>query len=1241
MANSASHSSDSHSSPRPEFFLLGPVSARIDGEPVALGGPRQAAVLARLLLTPRHVVSLDQFVDSIWDTQIPNRPDVAIRSYISNLRRLIEPDRKQRGQDSILTSASAGYRLDVEPSQIDWVCFETAVNNARAMLHNGEYASATAELRQARSLWQGEPLSGVPDSEFFSAHRNRLEELRAVALEFMYEAQLGRGDHLSVASDIEQAIAGHPFRERLTELGMIALYRSGRQSAALALGQQLRQRLIDSLGIDPSPRIANIELQILNHDPELRDHRPDPGPSPGPSSVGGGFGAEALDDIEGGLHGRHASDRGLDRRGRQNEAGTRSARITGQWFLKRPTDGTTVFGRQEELAEIVALRERLDDGRLAVAVVTGEPGVGKTAVMAEAARLLGADQVQVTKAVGTEFAAPKFWLWRQIVADLANRRIGPTVAGKPREQARFAPLHALGPNIEGALGLDPARAEGYDDEAVMMAIVEYVEAAATGKPLVVVIDDLHRADQRSVDTTRYLVTRLGHLPMMILVAWQQATLPPDDPRGLRELATLPHVLRIGLAGLDVPAIDELARHAGQKLDIGEAHDLREATAGNPALVHELLRRRQSDPATGGDSGQPLQESAVGQVDRLGAAADWILAVAGTFDGPFALGWLADLVESPPPDSPQSVAVDRGQCHDIVRAAVSQGFLLELPDSGWFQFRHRIMREALVETLLAVDRAWLHGQIGRRFLADGDPLRALQHLALASSPLDRGEALDLGLRLSSAGPGFMSLDDDHLDTLEALARAEIHAAEARKSPGPLTCRAAIFLGWRANQQGDRPAGQRWARSALKLALAVVAPLGRKAGANTSVTEQDLRQLGVTALNVAGFSPHPQPGGRLVIDRDRETVELLERAVSALPGDSDALPVLEIELEWLSGSLRPSNASLKKAKSLVEQAKGLETPLVAAMAVQTFLRRFGRVIPTRSRIDYVHQVLDEESDLNERLMLGFVEHQAMLELGRVHEAASLVRGLWTEAKTLGTEVDIGAARVLTIRHYLWTGDLGEAEQRLANNHGADRPVPVDLAAIQVEQRTELGRLLAQSSHMDAINRELIRSTMEPATKAALLCHVGDLDPAQEFLDQAVERISIGRSRSVDEAAAARVATAASVLLRPTVAATVLPILEDLGDEMLVTNNNSILLGPASYYLGLAASTVGNRSLANEAFDRAVAAALSFGGKPLAVQALVAQAKQAADYTDRDEVESLLRQAKELAIGLDLGWLDRQAI
>ncbi len=1236
MVKTAADTPDFNPPPRPGFCLLGPVSAWIDGAAVSLGGPRQAAVLARLLLTPRQVVSLDQFVDSIWDSQIPNRPDVAIRSYISNLRRLIEPDRKRRGHDSILTSASAGYRLDIEPSQIDWVRFETAINNARAMLHTGEFAATISELRQARSLWQGEPLSGVPDSEFFLAHRNRLEELRAVSLEFTYEAQLGRGDHLSVTADIEQAIAGHPFRERLTELGMIALYRSGRQSAALALGQQLRERLVDSLGIDPSPRIANIELQILNHDPELREHRPDPGPSADPRfAPATTYRSDALAQL-------HTSGRELDGGpDLGSPPGTRSARITGQWFLRRPTDGSTIVGRHHELAELTAMGEQFDGERLAVAVITGEPGAGKTALITEAARLLAGDQRPIVTAVGTDFAAPKFWLWRQVVADLANRKLAPPAGTQAAHHARLAPLRALGPNIVGALELTADSDINYDDETVMMAVVDFVGAVAKVTPLILVLDDIHRSDQRSIDTLRYLVSRLGHHPLMVLMTWQQATLPPDKPRGLRDLATLPHALRIGLAGLDVEAIEQLAENDGQELEAGEAAAWREATAGNPALLQELLRRRQHDAGSDGDTGQPLQESTIGQIDQLGDGADWILAVAATFDGSFALGWIADLVESPPADSPQSSTVERGRCHDVVRTAVAHGFLVELPDSGWFEFRHRIMREALAETLLAVDRAWLHGWIGRRFHLEGQKLRALHHLASASGPDDREEALALGLQLSGAGPGYVRLSDQQLCTLESLARSEIQKAESRKAPGPLTCQAAIFLGWRANQQGDRGAGQRWARSALKLALAVVAPLATKTSRKTATAKRNLHQLGIAALNVAGFSPHPQPGGRLVIDRDRETLELLERAVSVLPASSEALPILEIELEWLSGSLRPSNASLKKAKSLVDQAVGLENSQVAAMATQTFLRRFGRAIPTRNRIDYVRNVLDEESNLSERLMLAFLEHRAMLELGRLHDAASLVRGLWTEAKTRGTEVDIGAARVLTIRHYLWTGELDRAEERLTRSPSRERPTPVDLAAIQIEQRTELGRLLARSDYLDDTRRELTTSTMEPATKAALFCQVGDMTLADEFLDQAAERISIGRARSVDEAAVARVATAAAVLGRPTVAAAVIPMLEDLADEIVVTNNNSILLGPASYYLGLAASVVGSRDLANEAFDAAVATSLSSGGKPLAVQALVAQARQAADYTDRDEVESLLRQAKELAAGLDLNWLDRQVI
>ena len=568
-----------------------------------------------------------------------------------------------------------------------------------------------------------------------------------------------------------------------------------------------------------------------------------------------------------------------------------------------------------------------------------------------------------------------------------------------------------------------------------------------------------------------------------------------------------------------------------------------------------------------------------------------------------------------------------------------GLVFELPTCGWFAFRHPIVRQTLVESLLAIDRAWYHGHCGYRFAHYGDRDRAVYHLARSAKNIDRRQALGIGLDLCTT-TDLPTPDNDLLETLDSLARSEQQNAERQGNPDRLTCRAALYLGWRSNQHGDRAAGQRWARTALELALAKVEEVQLRSASGSKRAEV-MTDLGRAALNLTGFSPHPQPGGRLNFVRDHATLELLERAVSKLPATNAALPVIEIELEWLSSSLRPSNASLKKAKSLFEQAISLHDSTVAAMATHTFLQRFGRAVPTKSRVDRVHRVINDETALTERLMLAFVEHVALLELGQLPEATKLVDSLWTEAKTLGNRVDVAAARILAIRHYLWTGELAEAERRLIHYGTGGNSPPVDLAAVRVEQQAEVGRLLIRDDLIEATNNDLAMSTMEPATRAALYCHTGRLDRAGELLDQAVEQLTIGRSRSIDEAAIARIAVAAAALQRPEAAEAVVNLLGDLGDEILVSENNSVVLGPASYFFGLAASVVGEREMADNALEAAVGTSLTAGGKPLAVQALVAQARLAADYTDRDAVDGFLRKAKELAVTLDMRWLDRQVL
>ncbi|MEL6981278.1 MAG: BTAD domain-containing putative transcriptional regulator, partial [Actinomycetota bacterium] len=199
MVTSAAH-------PDYDLRLLGPPTVTVDGRDVSLGGPRQIAVLARLMVTPDQVVSMDQLIASVWDGDEPAQPHVTVRSYISNLRRAIEPNRRRRSADSCLVSIPPGYRLAVDPTVVDWVRFQRLVDEGRAQVIGGNFDVAITVVRRALSLWRGDPCAGLPTSEVFETHRVRLTTLHQTAVELLYESLLHTGQHDAVAAAIEAAI---------------------------------------------------------------------------------------------------------------------------------------------------------------------------------------------------------------------------------------------------------------------------------------------------------------------------------------------------------------------------------------------------------------------------------------------------------------------------------------------------------------------------------------------------------------------------------------------------------------------------------------------------------------------------------------------------------------------------------------------------------------------------------------------------------------------------------------------------------------------------------------------------------------------------------------------------------------------------------------------------------------------------------------------------------------------------
>lgn len=252
-----------------QFGVLGPLQVTSHGIPLALGGTKQRAVLALLLLDANRVVSVDRLIDGVWGDRPPNRAASTLQVYLANLRKVLEPDRSPGSPTTMLHTRPPGYILEVPSQQVDVNRFEALAGEGRAALSAGRAAPASVLLREALAIWRGRPLEDLPEEIFAPGMLARLDELKAGVIEDRIEADLASGRHLEVVGELEALVAEYPFRERLAGQWILALYRCGRQRDALAAFAGIRSELVDELGLEPSAELRALEQAILCQDPLL------------------------------------------------------------------------------------------------------------------------------------------------------------------------------------------------------------------------------------------------------------------------------------------------------------------------------------------------------------------------------------------------------------------------------------------------------------------------------------------------------------------------------------------------------------------------------------------------------------------------------------------------------------------------------------------------------------------------------------------------------------------------------------------------------------------------------------------------------------------------------------------------------------------------------------------------------------------------------------------------------------
>lgn len=662
--------------------LLGPVRAwRNDGE-IDVGTGRRRAVFTILAMRANEAVSKDELVDGVWGDAPPATAGASLYTYVSALRRALEPGRPKRSAGVVLTSSGAGYALRLDREALDVHRFDRHRERAEVLArHDPE--RAVAELDAALALWEGEALFSVP-GRFAESQRSRLHELRLAAVERRAELTLSLGRHADVVAELSGLTIEHPLREGLRALLMFALHRANRQAEALEVFRDARHVLANELGIEPGPALREAHRRVLAG--ETPHHSPT-APRTAPTAVP----RQALEP----LVDQH-QEPGTVRRAPTNTA------------APRQTSGPFV-GRRRELGLLRRAMSDVDGGRGGVLWLEGEPGIGKSSLLAAGLADAG---VRVAQAAADELGG-RFPL--RVVLDALDVSVA---SPDPRRVELAQDL------------LAPA------DDPVLTAVerlVELVCELCAEAPLVLALDDFQWADEATVLLWHRLV-RLSHRLSLFLVAVARPVPHREDvARVRRVVAEAGDLVVLGpLAEAEVAALVTglVGAAPGQGLD-----GLAECAGGNPLyvreVVHALLRENavefRAGVAEARISAQDMPASLVAALTRrlgfLSVEALELLRWAALLGTAFAPGDAAVVAGRP--------------VHDLIAAveeAMSAGVLVEA--GAEFAFRHHLVHRALYLGAPAAVRAALHRQAARALAAAGSPVELVaRQLGTASAAVD--------------------------------------------------------------------------------------------------------------------------------------------------------------------------------------------------------------------------------------------------------------------------------------------------------------------------------------------------------------------------------------------------------------------------------------------------------------------------------------------------------------------------
>lgn len=1102
------------------FGILGPLEVRVDGEAVTPPTGHRRLVLAGLVCAWGRPVLTDDLVDLLWEDAPPPTARRTLASEVARLRgalRALHPDLAIDKQGEALA-------LVPGPATLDRTEFDDELRTARRGTAAGDHLRVVYAAERGLALWRAPALGDLAGRGFLNGYAVRLDEERAALVELRAQALLHLGRLDELISELGASVAESPLREELRRLLMVALARSGRHPEALRVYEDYRSLLAEEIGVEPSDQLKQLEWRILDHDPLLL--------------AGAGSGGRARE----------------------------------QWQLppELTVPSPVSVGRAGVRDQLRSALAGVADGGRAMVVVRGELGVGKSHLVAAASReahdagavvLAGACDGDVQAPLGPVVRALRFF------REQAGAEGDELVAPWWPELGRLLPeVPREGRSADAGLDPQSERARLFD------AVVGWLTAVAEARPVVLVLEDLHWADDTTLLLVKHLMAAPGLRRVLVL-----ATVRDPESRAPDLLDDVVAATRrdgvlaadITLAGLSVDEVAQLI--AELRPDLGRdratlAGALVERTNGNPLFVLELLGE-----VRGGERVEVLgsppsaQHLVARRLRQLDATATRVLTDAALIGDDVAFDLLVD--------------VSRTDLDEVLRcldAPIDLGLLVHVPDEagGRLRFAHAVVRDALVERLRPAERIDGHRRITAAILRLPEHRRRAlveelaQHAseaAIVDGPL---AALPHVLRA-----GRQALDRRaYSHAARWFARGLALAEDGGVPDGPLPGRASLtrFDVLCALGSAQRRAGD----PAFRDTVLAAAELAQAAGDGDGVAEAAL-------VGTRGFF-------RQTAVPDREWIALLEAAVGTSEASSAATRArlrasLASELVWAD----PDGRRFGLSDEAVALAREADSPALLGQVL--FLRMVTIWSPDNAdeRLAVAEEALGLAEAVGDRALQCHLLRfgaAAAIEVGDRDGAADRLAA----CERLTDEVaqpDLAWHLALARAGWsLWSGEIdrAEADAGLALEAGRRAGEP-EFFAFTAAVLLEIGRLRGTSGELVAAALELPELPVDPSY--GFLRHLaaaGPRDLAATHLRAAIEDLgNLGRGVHT-LAALANLADVAARLGDVDAAAALAPRLAPFADHL----PQAIVIQPCGHhYLGLLASTLGRADEADGHFARAV--------------------------------------------------------